>query len=166
MKNKRNIALLRVVVETPKGSAEKYAYDPASNFFLLKKILPSGMVFPFDFGFIPGTKGADGDPLDVIVISEFHSFPGTMMDCRLLGGIKAQQSAKGEKPKRNDRYIVVPAISTAYNDVASVDHLPATMITGLENFFHNYNKEEGKLFKAIGYFGAQKAVRQIDSSRI
>jgi inorganic pyrophosphatase len=63
-----------VVIETPKGSAQKYDYDPDTHFFKLKKILPSGMVFPYDFGFVPDTRGEDGDPLGVIVISEFHSF--------------------------------------------------------------------------------------------
>lgn len=165
MKNKNHTASLRVVIETPKGSSEKFAYDPATKFFLLKKILPAGMVFPFDFGFIPGTKGADGDPLDIIIISEFHSFSGTMMDCRLLGGIKAQQSVKGGKPERNDRYIAIPSASTAYNDVADIDHLPAAMITALEDFFYNYNKAEGKLFESKGYFSVQKAIKQIDASR-
>src|SRR5882724_761988 len=80
-----------VVIETPKGSAQKYDYDPSTHFFKLKKILPSGMMFPYDFGFIPGTRGEDGDPLDIIVISEFQSFPGCKMKCRVIGGIKAEQ---------------------------------------------------------------------------
>ncbi|WP_431209985.1 inorganic diphosphatase [Puia sp. P3] len=83
---------INVVIETPKGSAQKYDFEPGERFFKLKKILPSGMVFPYDFGFIPNTEGEDGDPLDVIVISEFHSLPGIMMKCRVLGGICAEQS--------------------------------------------------------------------------
>lgn len=70
------MASIEIVVETPKGSAQKYDYDPKSRFFKMSKILPSGMVFPYDFGFVPDTKGEDGDPLDMIVISEFNSFPG------------------------------------------------------------------------------------------
>ena len=61
---------MKVVIETPKGSAQKYDYDFNDHFFDLKKILPAGMMFPYDFGFIPGTKGMDGDPLDVILISK------------------------------------------------------------------------------------------------
>jgi inorganic pyrophosphatase len=63
MKKDASSKTIRVVVETPKGSTEKYAYDKKTGFFELKKILPSGMIFPFDFGFIPDTKGDDGDHL-------------------------------------------------------------------------------------------------------
>ncbi len=85
------------VIETPKGNAEKYNYDPKTKFFKLKKILPTGMVFPYDFGFIPGTEGEDGDPLDIIVISEFESFPGCMVECRIIGAIIAEQTGKKRK---------------------------------------------------------------------
>jgi inorganic pyrophosphatase len=61
---------LNVVVETPKGSRVKYAYDLESGFFILSKALPEGMVFPFNFGFVPNTLAPDGDPLDVLVLNE------------------------------------------------------------------------------------------------
>src|SRR5882757_7133861 len=111
-----------VVIETPKGSAQKYDYDEETHFFKLKKILPSGMVFPYDFGFIPDTKGEDGDPLDVIVISEFCSFPGVIIKCRIIGGIKAEQSEEEDSKKmiRNDRFIAVPACSNIFQDVKEV----------------------------------------------
>src|ERR1700744_2611763 len=101
---------LEIVIETPKGSAQKYDYDPKTHFFKMKKILPSGMVFPYDFGFVPGTKGEDGDPLDMIVISEFNSFPGVVIKCRVIGGIRAEQSAGSGSHKmiRNDRFLAVP----------------------------------------------------------
>src|ERR1700760_5120369 len=103
---------VEVVIETPKGSSQKYDYVPNTPFFKLKKILPSGTVFPYDFGFIPDTKGEDGDPLDIIVISEFNSFPGIMIKCRIIGGIKAEQSTKDAKKMiRNDRFIAIPKCS-------------------------------------------------------
>ncbi|MGN6353764.1 MAG: inorganic diphosphatase [Parafilimonas sp.] len=71
---------ITAIVETPRGSNAKYNYDEQHSGFKLKKLLPAGMVFPFDFGFIPSTKGGDGDPLDVIIISEIKSFPGCIMD--------------------------------------------------------------------------------------
>ncbi|MEJ7588557.1 MAG: inorganic diphosphatase, partial [Ferruginibacter sp.] len=83
------------MIETPKGSAQKYTYDSTTKFFRLTKILPAGMVFPYDFGFIPETMGEDGDPLDSMIISEFPSFTGCMISCRVIGGIKATQSEKG-----------------------------------------------------------------------
>ena len=62
------------MIESPKGFNQKFDYDVGERRFTLSKILPAGLVFPFDFGMIPGTKGEDGDPLDMIVISESGTF--------------------------------------------------------------------------------------------
>jgi inorganic pyrophosphatase len=153
-----------VVVETPKGSAEKYDYIPNTPFFKMSKILPSGMVFPYDFGFIPKTKGEDGDPLDVIIISEFNSFPGVIIECRIIGGMKAEQS-KGEDSKemiRNDRFIAIPKCSNIFQDVHEVKDLPKQVMKELEAFFVEYNKLEGKKFKALNTMNAKASISQID----
>ena len=63
------------MIECPKGFNQKFDFDPKEQRFRLSKILPAGLVFPFDFGMIPGTKGEDGDPLDIIVVSESATFP-------------------------------------------------------------------------------------------
>jgi inorganic pyrophosphatase len=146
------MASFDIIVETPKGSAQKYNYNPSTRFFELKKILPTGMMFPYDFGFIPATQGEDGDPLDVIVLSEFSSFPGCMMKCRIIGGFKAEQSKEAGKRKliRNDRFIAVPECSLFFSNVTSLKDLPAEIVSELESFFVNYNKIEGKTFKILG----------------
>jgi inorganic pyrophosphatase len=157
------MAYVDVIIETPKGSAQKYDYDPNSHFFELKKILPSGMVFPYDFGFIPHTKGEDGDPLDVIVISEFNSFPGIMIKCRIIGGIMAEQSAHKNKKKliRNDRFLAVPKCSNIFEDVKNMDDLPKKIMNQLGQFFVEYNKLEGKKFKAIKQMDSREALKLI-----
>jgi inorganic pyrophosphatase len=152
-----------VVIETPKGSSQKYDYDPETGFFKMKKILPSGMVFPYDFGFVPDTKGEDGDPLDVIVISEFHSFPGCMIKCRIIGGIKAEQSEeKGRKKMiRNDRYLAIPKCSNIFEKIKDIDDLPKTIIREIEDFFIDYNKIQGKEFKALEKLHTRDAEKMI-----
>src|SRR4249919_3535745 len=128
---------LTCVVETPKGSAEKYDYDKKTRWFKLSKMMPAGMVFPFDFGFIPNTKGEDGDPLDIIMISELKSFPGCMMDCRIIGAITANQTEKG-KTVRNDRFIAIPEVSYLFKDVQSLEDIPEAVLEQIEKFFINY----------------------------
>jgi inorganic pyrophosphatase len=154
-----------VVIETPKGSAQKYDYDPGSHFFKLKKILPSGMVFPYDFGFIPDTKGEDGDPLDVIVISEFCSFPGIMIKCRIIGGIKAEQTEEAGKKKkiRNDRFLAIPKCSNIFEKIKTANDLPDNIFKELEQFFIDYNRIEGKEFKALKKLDAKEARSLIDA---
>src|SRR6476620_8194389 len=90
-----------IIIETPKGCRNKYAYDEKSRAFRLKKILPAGAVFPFDFGFIPDTKGEDGDPLDILVIMDEPAYPGCVVECYIIGALKAQQSEEQESV-RND----------------------------------------------------------------
>lgn len=148
-----------IIIETPKGSAQKYDYDPKLKGYYLKKILPTGMFFPYDFGFIPHTKGEDGDPLDVIMLSEFHSFPGCIVECRIVGAITAkQESEKGMI--RNDRFIGIPMLSLVFAEVADIADLPGKLLQELEDFFINYNKIEGKKFKPLGIVNA-KAARKL-----
>lgn len=80
---------LTVVIETPKGSQNKYVFEPRWGAFALSGVLPAGAVFPFDFGFVPGTLAADGDPLDVLVLMDSAAFTGCVVPSRLLGVIEA-----------------------------------------------------------------------------
>jgi inorganic pyrophosphatase len=97
---------VQVIIETPKGSRNKYAWDPEQQVFALKKVLPEGMVFPHDFGFIPSTEGDDGDPIDVLVLMDQPVFTGCLVKARLVGVIEGKQTEEG-KSERNDRLLAV-----------------------------------------------------------
>src|SRR3979490_2074974 len=97
---------IQVVIETPKGCRNKYAFDPEQKVFELKKVLPVGMAFPYDFGFIPSTKAEDGDPVDVLVLMDEPAFPGVLLKCRVVGIIEGEQGKKKNK-ERNDRIVAV-----------------------------------------------------------
>ena len=139
---------IEIIIETIKGSNVKYKYDEGSSCFRVKKILPMGMVFPYHFGFIPGTKGEDGDPLDGMVISEFSSFTGAHVDCRLIGALLASQSAKG-KMMRNDRYFFIPVHSVVYEHIKTLNDFGPKHNSQLKEFFINYNRAENKTFTPI-----------------
>lgn len=149
-----------IIVETPKGSAEKYDYDFQHKLFKLHKIMPAGMVFPYDFGFIPDTKGEDGDPLDIIIFSELKSFPGCMIECRVIGVIRAEQKEDGKKI-RNDRFLAVPAESSLYRNITSYKDIPEHIIEELEQFFVDYNKIQKKKFFPEERLDAEKAYELI-----
>lgn len=126
----------------------------------VKKIMPAGMVFPYDFGFIPNTKGEDGDPLDIIIISELKSYPGCAMDCRIIGAITAEQTESG-KTFRNDRFIAIAEPSHVFAKVNDINDLPEDVIKQLESFFINYNEEAGKKFKPLENLNANDAYKLI-----
>ena len=93
----------QVVIETPKGSRNKYAFDQDARVFALKKVLPAGMTFPHDFGFVPSTKAEDGDPIDVLVLMDEPAFPGVLLKCRPIGVIEEGEQGKRGDKERNDR---------------------------------------------------------------
>jgi inorganic pyrophosphatase len=152
---------LNVVIETPKGSRNKYAFDFDLNSYKLKTVLPHGAVFPFDFGSIPGTRADDGDPLDVLLLMDEPAFAGCFLEARLIGVITAEQTEKG-KTERNDRLIAVAAESHTHASTKSLLKLEPTFVDEIEHFFVSYNDARGKKFKPIGRKGPAAAKRLID----
>jgi inorganic pyrophosphatase len=147
---------LTIVIETPRDSREKYNYDPEKGIYYFKKALPLGMIFPHDFGFIPQTKGEDGDPLDAMVISEFKTFPGCRMECKLIGALTAQQSEEG-KMIRNDRFFFTPKLTVTYQHIETISDLPKQFISELIDFFVAYNKAGKKEFEPLELIKPKKA---------
>ncbi|HZI68784.1 MAG TPA: inorganic diphosphatase, partial [Hanamia sp.] len=125
---------INAVIETPKGCEAKYDFDKETQMFKLKKILPRGMVFPFHFGFIPGTCADDGDPLDVLVLMDQLSWPGCIMECKLIGVMEAEETKDGKK-FRNDRLIAVPEEADNYRHIKELDDMEEYLQKEIENFF-------------------------------
>jgi inorganic pyrophosphatase len=160
--NEDNKALINAVVETPKGSRNKFAFEKDSGLFLLKKILPAGTAFPLDFGFIPHTLCQDGDPLDVLIIMEEPSYPGCLVPCRPIGIITGKQSkGDGSKSEQNDRIIAVADASIDYAKFRSVKDLSKEHLTDLEHFFMYYNAMAGGSYKLKGTKGPDGAMKAI-----
>jgi inorganic pyrophosphatase len=153
---------LNVVVETPKGHRNKFKFDERLELFTLTKVLPSGAVFPFDFGYVPATKGEDGDPLDVLLLMDEPVFVGCLVAARLVGVIEAEQTEDGET-KRNDRLLAVAVESKDHAHIASIDDLSDHLVDEIEHFFVSYHEMAGHVFKPIGRHGparAEKLVRE------
>ena len=151
-------ATCRAIIETPRNFRNKFDYDPESNLFMLGGLLPEGMIFPFDFGFIPSTLGEDGDPLDVMVLMDAPAHVGCLIDIRLIGIIEAEQSEDG-KTERNDRLLGVAIHSYDHEDLSSIDDVSKRLLDQVEAFFVSYNKQRGKKFSVIGTGGPKKAIR-------
>jgi inorganic pyrophosphatase len=155
--------LLNVVIDTPRGSRNKFKYDEKLGLFRLGKVLPLGASFPFDFGFVPSTRGADGDALDVLVLMDEPAFTGCVVPSRLLGGIQAEQTEGGETV-RNDRLVAV--IETPYNpaEARSLDELNKRRLDEIEHFFVSYNQMEGRQFKPTARYGPERARKLVEES--
>jgi inorganic pyrophosphatase len=155
---------LTVIIETPKGSRNKYAYDPEERIFALRKVLPAGMAFPYDFGFVPSTLAGDGDPLDVLVLMDEPAFPGCKLTCRLVGVIEGEQGNK-KKPERNDRVVAVESGNHSYAHVKRIDDLGKSFEHEIEEFFVNYHRLIGKEYRILALKGPTAASRCVDKAR-
>ena len=153
---------LHVIIETPKGSRNKFNYDEKHHLFKLGGVLPAGAVFPFDFGFIPSTLGGDGDPLDVLLLMDEPAFPGCLVPSRLVAVIEAEQTERDGETTRNDRLIAVAADSHTHQKVRSLADISSILVDEIEHFFISYNQIKGKTFKPLGRFGPIKAARLIE----
>jgi inorganic pyrophosphatase len=153
---------LHVIIDTPQGSRNKFEYDDELGLFKLGGVLPAGAVFPFNFGFVPSTKGGDGDPLDVLVLMEEAAFAGCLVVARLIGVIEAKQTEEDGETVRNDRLIAVAEKARNHKEVRSLGQLNEHLLDEIEHFFVSYNEMKGKEFKPLGRFGTERAERLIE----
>ena len=148
----------RAIIETPKGCCNKFRYDRRSGLFMLAGLLPEGMMFPFDFGFIPSTLGEDGDPLDIMVMLDEPAHVGCLIEVRIIGIIMATQTEKG-RIERNDRLLGVAVHSYARAHLTSVKDVSSKLLEQVEEFFISYNRQRNKIFKIKNIGGPKKALK-------
>jgi inorganic pyrophosphatase len=160
--NQLDAGVCRAIIETPKGCRNKFDYDPGSGLFMLGGLLPEGMMFPFDFGFIPATLGADGDPVDIMVLMDAPAHVGCLIEVRIIGVISAEQTEDG-KTETNDRLLGVAVHSYEHEDLQSISDVSKTLLDQVEEFFVSYNKQRGKKFKVTGTGGPKKAIKFLKS---
>jgi len=145
---------LRVVVETPKGSTVKLAYDVALRTFSVSRGFPMGISYPYDWGFIPGTRAADGDPVDALVLHSTSTFPGVVLPCKALGMVEVREDGKNGKRETNNRVIAMPLWNDRLGDLERAKDLPKRIRQELEEFFLSTTFFTGKNAKIRGWKSA------------
>jgi inorganic pyrophosphatase len=149
--------VIDVVVETPSASHNKLKFDPKRGALRLSRVLPAGMSFPFDFGYVPGTNAEDGDPLDVLLLLDAPVPPGCIVETRLIGVLEVEQREKDGAIVRNDRLIGVAVESTTRRRLRDLDDIDPALLEEIEAFFDQYNRLDGKEFRVRHRRGADAA---------
>jgi inorganic pyrophosphatase len=151
------------VIEATQGTRHKFKYRADWKAFVLSGVLPLGLSFPYDFGFVPSTRGEDGDPLDVLVLADEPLPPGTVIPCRLLGVIEAKQRDKNiTRSKRNDRLIAAAIKAHRYDEYAEMRDVADIVLREIEQFFVVYNAQKGGHFTPLARRGATVAARLLE----
>ena len=147
------------------GQAE--FYDATIEAFTLSRPLTEGLMYPFDWGFVPSTRAADGDPVDAMVVWDRSSFPGVVLPCRLIGVLVVEQNSKrrvGER-ERNDRLVALPLEAPRYASIKDVDDLPARLREEIELFFRASTSLEKKDVRFQGWSDAAAAYALLKASQ-
>jgi inorganic pyrophosphatase len=170
MGNLRNLPVrnkggdVHVVVETPRGSGAKLEFDPDLQAFTLSKSLMLGLSYPYDWGFVPSTKGEDGDPIDVLVLHDAATAPGLVLKCKIIGVLQVLQKDKGKQKIRNDRLIAVPRDSHREKSEEDVRGLPRQVREEIEKFFVATDELQDKELKFLGWKGPKAGEKLVDQA--
>jgi inorganic pyrophosphatase len=152
--------LVTVVVEIPKGSRNKYEYDPELDAIVLDRMLFTSMQYPADYGYILGTLGGDGDALDALVFVGEPTFPGCHIRARAVGLFRMADE-KGP----DEKILCVPLRDPMWSNVTDLEDLPASLLNEIEHFFQVYKDLEGKVVATEGYGGRTEALGIVDEAR-
>ena len=147
------------VIEATQGTRHKLKYSAEWKAFVLAGVLPLGLSFPYDFGFLPSTRGDDGDPLDVLVLADEALRPGTVVPCRIVGAIEAEQEDEGKPAERNDRLLAVASKSHRYGQCRDIGDIADQVLDEIESFFVVFNAQKGGRFTPLRRRDAASAER-------
>lgn len=154
---------LHAVIETPRNTRLKFAFEPEFGLFKLKQVLSDGMLWPYDYGFIPRTLAEDGDPLDALVLTDVPTFPGCLIECRILGVVRLVKD-----DCENDRILAAPqrlaGVAQNADGFDDLGDIPQETVDGICRFLVEYSAEQGHQIQLKGVKGKKPAMSVIDDA--
>lgn len=152
---------IKVIVEVPKGSRNKYEYDPESKRIKLDRVLFSAVHYPADYGYIENTLAEDGDEVDVLVLLSEPTFPGCLIEAKPIGVLR-MRDGKGI----DNKILAVPLKDPLYQHVGDIHDIAPHLLTEIENFFLTYKKLEAKVVATDGWSDLKKALEYLNKTKI
>ncbi|HHX67345.1 MAG: inorganic diphosphatase [Miniphocaeibacter sp.] len=152
--------IVEAMIEIPKGSSNKYEFDHEKNVIKLDRCLFSPMFYPADYGFVPETLSEDGDPIDILVLMKNPTFPGCMIESRIIGMFKMADD-KGN----DEKLIAVPIHDPRYDEVYSLGDLSSHTEREFEHFFKEYKRLENKEVEIGGWYNVTDAIEALEKAR-
>jgi inorganic pyrophosphatase len=147
---------VHAIVEIPKGSKNKYEYDPELEMFVLDRVLHSAVHYPAAYGFIPQTLWDDGDPLDVLIMISEHTFPGCLVDIRPIGVLQMEDDKGGD-----DKLLAVASHDPHFDEIRTLNDVPSHTLKEYEHFFLTYKDLEKKKVITRGWKDEKVAIESV-----
>ncbi|MBE6083237.1 MAG: inorganic diphosphatase [Tissierellaceae bacterium] len=151
---------VKAFIEIPRGSSNKYEYDKEKGEFFLDRTLYSPMFYPTEYGFIPETLGDDGDPLDIMVLTAYPTFPGCTIESRVIGMLLMIDQGEGD-----EKIIAVPVGDPRYENVQTIDDVNGHLKKEIEHFFSHYKDLQKKEVQINGWAGKKEAFSMIEKAK-
>ena len=152
---------VNVVIEIPRGSQNKYEYDHENDTIKLDRHLIVSMGYPAEYGFIPDTLGGDGDPLDVLVLTEYPTFPGCLIESKILG-----MCVMTDEHGPDAKLLAVPTYDPQWKSASDIADVPKAVLDRISHFFTVYKDlDEGKWMKVEQWVGRAEAEAELAASR-
>ncbi len=153
---------VKVVIEIPYGSHIKYEIEKESGAVVVDRVMHSAMYYPANYGFVNKTLSQDGDPADVLVLTEYPLQAGSVINARLIGVLIMEDEAGID-----EKILAVPVskVDPTFDEIKDIDDLPAHTLAKIKNFFETYKAlEKGKWVKVQGYQNADSAAKILQSA--
>lgn len=154
-----NNRIVEAMVEIPTGSQNKYEYDKERKMLKLDRVLYSSVHYPTEYGYIPDTLAHDGDPLDILIYTTSPTFPGCLIDSRVIG-VLIMTDDKG----LDEKILAVPSDDPRFTEITSLEDMPQHILKEIEHFFEVYKNLENKHVSIEGWRGVEKALEIIEES--
>jgi len=156
--------LVNAIIETPGRIRHKYAFVPKYGIMMLKQTLAEGLTWPYDYGFVPQTLADDGDPTDIIVINDTPTFPGCLLEVRILGAVLIKKNGVV-----NNRLVACPkkqsGVTLKTDDYEKLSDVPKDLMDGIERFLVEYSAVEGNKIEYGGTCSRKEAFAMIEEDR-
>lgn len=157
--HERSPQVVNAVVEIPKGSSNKYEYNPVYDQFVLDRALMSAMVYPANYGFISNTLADDGDALDILVCSSTPIDKGTIVPTRVIGALHMIDNGEVDY-----KLVGVPIRSYSKQHIGELDDFDPLFLEVVENFFQHYKELEGKKVELKGWIDREETFKIVEES--
>lgn len=152
-------SVVNMIVEIPKGRRNKFELDKETGLIKLDRYLYSSSVYPGDYGFVPQTLAADGDPLDILVMVNEPTFSGCLIEARVVGMFRMK-----DKGADDFKVLGVPNADPLFSHVKRLEDVPPHFLREVEHFFGTYKQLEGAITESLGWIAAEAATKEVRDS--
>jgi inorganic pyrophosphatase len=151
--------VVRAVIENNTDSKAKYELDKETGMLMLDRVLTSSVRYPANYGFLPKTYCDDGDPLDILVVSQVDLMPMSLVDAKVIGVMKMVDDGE-----QDDKLIAVAAKDRQWRDINDISELPQHLVAEMKNFFETYKRLKGGEVEITDVLGREEALKIVEES--